>query len=57
MANSADPNEWRCFSVTQLPGSFKNLVSHPDQLASEANWSGSSLFAKAWHIQAQQDKG
>ena len=30
----------------------------PDQLASgEANWSGSSLFAKAGHIQAQQDKG
>ena len=30
----------------------------PDQLASsEANWSGSSLFAKAGYIQAQQDKG
>ena len=30
----------------------------PDQLASsEANWSGSTLFAKAGHIQAQQDKG
>ena len=29
----------------------------PDQLASsEANWSGSSLFAKAWYIQAEQDK-
>ena len=31
----------------------------PDQLASssEANWSGSTLFAKASYIQVQQDKG
>ena len=30
----------------------------PDQLASsEANWSGSILFAKAGHIQVQQDQG
>ena len=30
----------------------------PDQLASsEANWSGSTLFAKAGHIQVQQDYG
>ena len=29
----------------------------PDQLASEeANWSGSTLFAKAGYLQAQQDK-
>ena len=29
----------------------------PDQLASEEpNWSGSSLFAKAGHIQVQQDR-
>ena len=29
----------------------------PDQLASEeANWSGSTLFAKAEHIWVQQDK-
>ena len=29
-----------------------------DQLASsEANWSGSTLFAKAGYIQIQQDKG
>ena len=29
-----------------------------DQLASlEANWSGSTLFAKAVYIQVQQDKG
>ena len=29
----------------------------PDQLASEeANWSGSTLFALAWYIRAQQDK-
>ena len=30
----------------------------PDHLASsEANWSGSTLFAKAEHICVQQDKG
>ena len=30
----------------------------PDQLASsEANWSGSALFAKAGYIRFQQDKG
>ena len=30
----------------------------PDQLASsEANWSGSTLFAKAGHIRDQQDQG
>ena len=30
----------------------------PDQLASEeANWSGSTLFAKAVYIRVQQDKG
>ena len=30
----------------------------PDQLASsEANWSGSTLFAKAKYVQVQQDKG
>ena len=30
----------------------------PDQLASsEANWSGSTLFAKLGHIQVQHDKG
>ena len=30
----------------------------PDQLASsEANWSGSTLFAKAGYIGVQQDKG
>ena len=29
-----------------------------DQLASEeANWSGSTLFAKTGYIRAQQDKG
>ena len=28
-----------------------------DQLASEANWSGSTLFAKAGYIWVQQDKG
>ena len=29
----------------------------PDELASEANWSGSILFAKVGHIRAQQDQG
>ena len=30
----------------------------PDQLASsEANWSGTTLFAKAGYIRFQQDKG
>ena len=30
----------------------------PDQLASsEANWSGSTLFAEADYIRAQQNKG
>ena len=30
----------------------------PDQLASEeANWSGSTLFAKAGYIRVQQEKG
>ena len=32
--------------------------AEPDQLASlEANWSGSTQFAKAGCIQVQQDKG
>ena len=36
---------------------MENRVN-PDQLASEeANWSGSTLFAKAGYIQLQQDKG
>ena len=31
---------------------------YPDQLASsEANWSGSTLFAKAEYTQVQQDMG
>ena len=29
----------------------------PDQLASQANWSGSTLFAKAGYIRFQQDQG
>ena len=29
----------------------------PDQLASEANWSGSMLFAKAGYIWDQQGQG
>ena len=32
--------------------------AEPDQLASsEANWSASTLFAKAGYIRVQQDKG
>ena len=45
MANSADPDHgfWS---------------ADPDQLASsEANWCGSTLFAKAGYIRVQQDKG
>ena len=29
----------------------------PDQLASEANWSGSTLFIKMGYSRVQQDKG
>ena len=29
----------------------------PDQLALEANWSGSTLFAKAGYIRVRYDKG
>ena len=29
----------------------------PDQFAPSANWSGSTLFAKAGYIRVQQDKG
>ena len=40
---------------------FTYLIANsadPDQLASsEVNWSGSTLFAKAGFILAQQDKG
>ena len=33
-------------------------IADPDQLASsEANWSGSTLFANVGFIQVQQDKG
>ena len=31
--------------------------AEPDQLASEANWSGSTLFAKTGYIRVQQDQG
>ena len=34
------------------------MANSADQLASsEANWSGSTLFAKAGYVRAQQDKG
>ena len=43
-----------CYKLTYL---MANNVD-PDQMASsEANWSGSILFAKAGHIRDQQDKG
>ena len=29
----------------------------PDQLASEANWSGATLFTKAGYIRVQQKQG
>ena len=33
-------------------------IADPDQLAySEANWSGSALFAKAGYIRVEHDKG
>ena len=33
-------------------------IADPDQFASsEANWSGSTLFAKTVYIRVQQDKG
>ena len=37
---------------------FNANSADPDQLASsEANWSGSTLLAKAEYIRVQQDKG
>ena len=37
---------------------FMAYSTDPDQLASaEANWSGSTLFAKAGYIRVQQDMG
>ena len=43
-----------CYNFTY----FMANSADPDQLASsEANWSGSTLFAKAGYILAQQDKG
>ena len=47
-----DPEYWYKFIYLMANS------ADPDQLASsEANWSRSTLFAKAWHIQIQQDKG
>ena len=55
------------FSAIQIASSRSLIQIHilndknsadPDQLASsEANWSGSTLFAKAGYIRVQQDKG
>ena len=43
-----DPGCWYKFTY------LKTNSADPDQLASEeANWSGSTLFAKAGHIQVQ----
>ena len=36
--------------------SHNNKSADQDQLASEANWSGSTLFVKAGYIQVQQDQ-
>ena len=43
-----------CYKFTY----FMANSADPDQLASsEANWSGSTMFAKAGYIRVQQDKG
>ena len=34
-----------------------NIVDTDQLASSEANWSGSTLFAKAGYIRVQQDKG
>ena len=44
-----DPNY--CYKFTYLMANSVNPIS------SEANWSGSTLFAKAGYIRVQQDKG
>ena len=47
-----DPDCWYKFTYLMANS------ADPDQLASsEANWSGSTLFAKAGHIRVQQDEG
>ena len=47
-----DPDCWLLFTYLMANS------AEPDQLASsEANWSGSTLFAKAGYIRVQQDKG
>ena len=49
---SLDPGCWYKFTY------WITNSADPDQLASsEANWSGSTLFAKAEYIRVQQDKG
>ena len=45
-----DPDCWHKFTYLMTNS------ADPDQLASEANWSGSTLFAKRGHIQVQQGK-
>ena len=47
-----DPDYWYKFTYWEANS------EDPDQLASsEANWSGSTLFAKAVYMRVQQDKG
>ena len=47
-----DPGSWYTFIYWMINS------ADPDQFASsEANWSGSALFAKAGYIWVQQDKG
>ena len=54
IANSEDPDQTAPSQIQILNGKQcrSRLV-----LYLETNWSGSTLFAKAGHIQVQQDKG
>ena len=57
------PSNFQPISLLDPDGCYKFkylmvISADPDQLASEeANWSGSTLFAKAGYILVQQDKG
>ena len=53
MASSADPDQLASHKFTYLMANSAD----PDQLdSSEANWSGSTLFAKAGYNRVQEDK-
>ena len=47
--------QWQNF--LQDPRKWQTVQIHDQLASSEANWSGSTLFAKAGYIQVQQDKG